>query len=103
MNTYEILIAARAKIDTPQKWCTGALAKDLFGKSCVPLSKSAVQYCAIGAVRSLGRISNLSRDRAVVLLNSACSIPIHHFNDRSEHADIMALYDKAISIAKREG
>ena len=103
MTNYEILIAARAKIDTPQKWCTGTLAKDLLGKSCTPGSESAVQYCAIGAIHSLGEISYLFREYAYDVLRSACSIPVSHFNDRSEHADIMALYDKAISIAKREG
>ena len=103
MTPHEILIAARSKIDTPQKWCTGVLAKDHLGKSCAPGSESAVQYCAVGALRSFEKTSPLSRMQAFTLLNSACSIPIDHFNDRNEHADVMAVYDKAISIAKREG
>ena len=102
MTPHEILIAARAKIDTPQKWCRDALAKDRLGKPCAPESKSAVQYCFIGAIQSLGRVLPRSRVPAYEILNSVCIIPIEHFNDRSEHADVMAAYDKAIEMTKGE-
>ena len=108
MTRYELLTAARAKIDTPQKWCKAALAKNLLGKSCRHSSESAVQYCAVGAIESLtsrGRFDPVALDAIIALRDALGGGGLQAYNDRPEtkHADIMALYDKAISIAKEEG
>ena len=47
MTTKELLIAARAKIDTPEKWCKGKL---FMRNDC---TGAVVQSCAYGALHAV--------------------------------------------------
>lgn len=93
------LIAAKALIDTPEKW-----GKDFYYQN------DAGCLCIVG---SLGKASGLSAaggqfcDSLIGALNKALpeSAPIRNhlpaFNDHpaTTHADIMALFDRAIAKA----
>ena len=107
MTPHEILIAARAKIDKHQRWCKGAFSKDHNGEEVSPVSVNAVRFCALGAIRAvtpdpLGR----SEARAALRLASGYGRNeiIFELNDhpKARHADIMALYDRAIEMTKGE-
>ncbi len=87
------LIAARALIDTPEKWHKGGWGKD----GC---------FCAVGAVREVTRTSAYSvwATGACIALEAAIEDgprDVPSFNDRetTTHADIMALFDRAIEAA----
>lgn len=79
----ENLIAAKALIDTPEKWIKGELSKN----GC---------YCALGAVQ---RASNYNVRTKDALYDALPDVGIMTFNDdpNTTHSDIMALFDRAIA------
>jgi hypothetical protein len=97
-TTREILIAARAKIERPECWTKGKYARDKDGESVTPNSRSAVCWCAIGAVHAA-----YPSDAERTLIRLSWFVPtkggISTYNDYPEttHADILALYDRAIA------
>lgn len=102
MSVREDLIAAKALIDTPEKWIKGQYADH----DCL---------CALGAARMafFGSLSGHNRradgwsgdhnpvamalDNA--LIDKWAAESVEHFNDHPDttHADIMALFDRAIA------
>lgn len=51
MNVHDTLVAARAVIDTPEKWTTHCLARDAEGSPCPVEDERSVCFCAAGAIR----------------------------------------------------
>lgn len=95
MSLKEDLIAAKALIDTPEKWTKNYFRTD---NGC---------YCAVGAMDAATRPDpTFDRgDAAHAALRA--SLPegeksITGFNDRSSttHADVMALFDRAIAATE---
>lgn len=90
------LVAAKALIDTPEKWWKGSYHND--AGDC---------FCAMGAVLHVTDCNPFSsRVRACrELLEAAVPImtrqPVGLYNDEfsTTHADIMALFDRAIKEA----
>lgn len=104
MTTAEILRAARAKIDTPEKWTRGAYARTKSGRIVGPECASAVHLCAVGAVTAAASPAMTVDDALVVLARELPSAGgITNFNDHpgTTHADILALFDRAIAAAER--
>lgn len=100
MSVKENLIAAKALIDTPEKWGKG---RDSFpltrlgGAKC--LCAHGALFEAMGGEWASGSIEAIRKLRA--------SLPSEwrytpEFNDdpATTHADIMALYDRAIEAAE---
>lgn len=93
------LLAARALIDTPEKW-----GKDqdgsLRGKSCVGI--------ALGEVTGNGMPEYDAVRKAIVAALPAHfasnTLPIVFFNDHPDttHADILALFDRAIAACDEQ-
>lgn len=92
MTTREVLVAARALIDTPEKWIQGTWNLDL--------ASGATCFCALGALREV--VGGLAGDAFSLLCDQ---VPgrykrgIARFNDAptTTHADVMALFDRAIA------
>ena len=90
----ENLIAARALIDTPEKWGKGK--GNVGPKGCL---------CALGA---LGRVRDADWREADALFDALEGRwedrSVHAFNDHPDttHADVMALYDRAIAAQQDE-
>lgn len=100
------LIAARALIDTPEKWTRHTFARNADGLPVNNDSEKAVCFCIMGAV---GRVTecysaaitpwremtNALREANAITANFG----IPHFNDRFDttHADVLALFDEAIA------
>lgn len=92
------LIAARALIDTPEKWGKGRNRK--------ALSDGSYCYCTAGALwfglsYDADRASKCE-DALIAALPHARFAGIRTYNDdpRTAHADIMALFDRAIASAE---
>jgi len=102
-ETVEALKAARALIDTPEKWTKEACVRDAAGYSVHNKDDDAVCFCIVGALHrgsAPAYVDNLLRHE----------LPPEHvgslyvFNDdpATTHADVMALFDRAIARAERE-
>lgn len=98
MQTVEILKAARALIDTPEKWTRGVYARDLAGGDVHPSDDRAVCFCSKGA---LMRIAGLGDDytKAREKLSEHVGAYIVQFNDDPErtHPEVLAAFDAAIA------
>ena len=102
------LRAAKALIDTPEKWCKLSVAEDANGNPVDPESSQACCFCSHGAVRRVTR-STYDRLAAFKALEQATPRPWWHrtsnvtsFNDHpyATHADVMALFDRAIAAVE---
>lgn len=95
-SVKENLIAARALIDTPEKW----------GKGKYEVSSGC--YCAMGALGMAGHgdVIMFTDEEASALRAGMPSgyFSITRFNDRpnTTHADILALFDRAIAACTAE-
>lgn len=102
-DTVEKLRAAKALIDTPEKWTKGTLARDSIGISVLVRSDDAVCFCVLGA---LGRAATETGPHVWAIRDSlpAPYLAVSKFNDdpTTTHADVMALFDRAIARAGRE-
>lgn len=90
MTLRDDLIAAKALIDTPDKWCKGRM-----------YSRDG-RMCAFGALYCGFRSRDEDYVDALMLLNAQSPKGrLSAFNDAPEttHADIMALFDRAIEAA----
>lgn len=87
---YQYLIAAKAKIDHPDKWCQRQM-QDGEGR-----------LCAIGATHADGRLSKGSTIYALecALLLIKYYDGIVQYNDTHSHAEVMAIFDLAIATAR---
>ena len=99
------LRAAKALIDTPEKWTKRVFARDSSGFGTPYDGGQAVCFCSAGAIfRTVG--DDPTRERAAM---NALAIAmggdrpsIAAFNDTSEHAEVMAAFDKAIAAAEAQ-
>jgi hypothetical protein len=108
MTPAEILRAAKALIADPKRWTMGEYARDTAGAFVSPTDPAACCFCAIGALaRAAGRpVCDIEREDlpAAGFLQEACRetgayFP-HRVNDDGGHAAVMAMYDRAISLAE---
>lgn len=105
-TTLEVLRAARDVIAAPEHWTKGAVARSCQGHRVHVHGLSAFCFCTVGAIRrTMG--SNYSPHPFSAL--SQClpggfkSLP--DFNDHPDttHADVLALFDKAIAKEEANG
>jgi hypothetical protein len=108
MKAVEHLKAAKARIDTPEKWTKGTRARDALGFPVDPQSPRAWCFCAIGAIAAVTPYVE-ARGTARGYLHLALaydyreSIPEEYNDTRRSHAVIMRWFDRAIKIAERAG
>lgn len=103
-ETTDILRRARALIDTPEKWTKDVLARDADGNQCDARSTDAKCYCIEGALlaacHELGMVfSTVMPFYRAIRLATPISRSVPDFNDREEttHADVLAIFDRAIA------
>lgn len=99
----EILIAARKKIEKPENWTQGQAARNKSQSWCDPTYDFATCWCALGAIRSIvGKGSEADAsfvDAYKELVKVSEDRFIGAFNDTHTHAEVLALFDKAIANA----
>lgn len=98
MNVHDTLVAARAVIAKPENWTINALARDKHNEPTHANADDAVCFCAAGAIRkAVGSIDmNVIEALEEVLLDRGQDPNVPTFNDRSTHAEVLALFDAAI-------
>ena len=98
-TTLEILRAARAKIERPECWTKGELARDAAGNSVTPDSAEAVCWCPVGAIHASTLIGHERFCARHVIVNAIDSLNIGGWNDAPErtHAEVLAAFDAAIA------
>lgn len=104
MKPSEVLIAAKALIDTPEKWTQGKYAIDAQGIDCNPTSSMAVCRCSQGAL--LAVFEGYSRIQLTITsvgryLGRAVDDDGDYigFQDTHTHPEVMAMWDRAIELA----
>lgn len=100
-QTQATLIAAKAVIDTPEKWIRGASACDRKGIPVAPRSHYATCFCIIGAVDRVAKNFDDRREAFDMLYKSTNIDIISEWNDdpARTHAEVMEAFDKAIQLA----
>lgn len=99
------LRAAKALIDTPQKWTQRAFAKTADGALTTYTAEDAACFCSAGAIfRVVGDAE--PRERACLDALGATMgthrLDIPKFNDTRTHAEVMAAWDAAIAAAEAQ-
>lgn len=114
MNSVGILKKSRELISDPSKWTQGVAARYTGGDPCQPHDQEAVCWCALGSV--VWSVYSVCDSRVVAvdlssslleLLDKESGIPhleadgsprpLAAFNDSHTHAEVLALFDKAIA------
>ena len=106
MKPSEILLAAKEKINTPEKWTQGELAKNARGEKVPRYSETAVCWCSLGAICAVAESETAKvESRAESSLRQVVIQRIDIWNDDPErtHEEVMNAFDKAIALAQKEG
>ena len=98
MTTLETLKAARAKIAEESNWTQMVLARDGNAIPVAVTSPNATSWCLDGALQLVS--DEDESYKAYLFLCSLVPDPVY-FNDNHTHAEVLALFDKA--IAELEG
>lgn len=109
----ETLTAARALIDTPDKWTQGVFARDADGKKIGYDSEKACRFCSSGALWRSVELDDFwnqadSASENVGFLRSKFKktnpdySTLAEFNDRHTHKEVMELWDKTILAEQQE-
>ncbi len=105
MTTKEILIAARAKIEAPERWTQGEFARSKIDRRVKATSDRAECWCIMGAVDAVVkndpdrfRDANLAVGHAIGIRELR---EIADWNDdpARTHAEVLAAFDRAIAAA----
>jgi len=97
----EILIAARAKIEAPERWTQDVEARDANGEPVDRDSSEAVCWCSAAALNA----SEASYDEWLAARNLLLRAfgkkygTITRHNDTSTHAEVRSAFDRAIAAA----
>lgn len=104
MTPKEILIAARAKIEAPERWGKGRFSRLSDGSPCYPDDDRAFCFCAEGAVFASGA-RWAAKAKAMTFLRDAAvgdeftSIPDWNDAPTRTHTEVIAAFDRAIAAA----
>ncbi len=103
----EKLTEARELISDPENWTKGAFARDEHGSEVDPWDTEATCWCAWGALKhvydgvpTMGYVG--AYHPAIKALAEAAGHWVAGFNDDSNHHEVLAVFDKAISNCKEE-
>ena len=114
MTTLEALRAARRLITDPEHWCQESSAREADGTNCSVHHPGARSFCAAGALWKvtgtyLGseddeRIVDAAAMRLHAATGWSTNTKIVEFNDHvtTDHAAVLAVYDKAICAEEWE-
>jgi hypothetical protein len=111
VNTKQILVDARSKLDKFENWTTKTSARNSIGEWSCPLARTACSWCSLGAIeRATGGGRDPEYYAAVKKLSAHLPEPtpylrsgpsVSYFNDLEatpeHHAKVLACFDAAIA------
>ena len=116
MNTKQFLEAAKAKIDSPEKWVKDSFARDAKGFPVNSQNPMATCFCMTGALMRVGvevggedfPYASVYGDAYQKLFGIANNLSskrfdgLARFNDHhlTTHQDVMRVFDQAIAECK---
>lgn len=106
MKTVEVLRAARELISDPERWTRHAVARDADGG--LLLNGNDPRACQWSAEGAVGHVTGCSIDQpgALSAINalSRAAKPLRpsRANDIGTHAEVLAMFDKAIALAEAD-
>lgn len=98
MTNLEILKAARELLSDPKRWTQYRLARDENGNEAEV--ENGCSFCMLGAIAKVSNVDPYTNYNTVcdVLYDvMPMGLGIGEFNDRSTHAEVLAIMDKAIA------
>lgn len=101
MTPKEILIAARAKIEAPERWIRNAIAISAHGDPVPPRSNRARCWCIEGAIRCVAP-SDIQVTGAMALFATIVgdtNVPAWNDAPTRTHAEVLAAFDRAIAAS----
>jgi hypothetical protein len=117
MNYKELVVElkeAKSLIDSPEKWTQHKFGRDAWGHGLSTNEWSDTPpacMCSVGAIYEVNRrkdptvclykVSSTRSDNAASFLTRVAGEVITRFNDSHSHAEVMALWDKAIAKAEK--
>ena len=112
MTVLELLQNARQLLSDPARWTKGCFARNAEGQAVHPVLGKAACWCSVGAIRKEFSREHGYTDRSAtvssfldahlllhqLLSSGKHSAGIPSFNDHPDttHADVLALFDRAI-------
>lgn len=105
MNTHELLIAARKKIERPECWAQDAEALDKYDREVLAYSHKAVKWSADGALICEDLGADDGYFSAYKLMTDLCGSDLCVWQDAPErtHAEVLKVFDIAIENTRGEG
>lgn len=100
MTTLQILKRARNKIADRKQWTQFAFARSAGSGQVSPRSRQAVRWCAAGALHAV--TTNLLGESLAFLEGFVEDRSLAAYNDSHRHAEVVALFDKAIAILEAQ-
>ena len=103
MNTLEILKAARALIEDPERWCQGVEAVNAAGDPVAAVTEGACRWCAVGALGrtapqgGLGLLDAFRGHLRALGYSGDCFNDLVLLNDNVGHDAVLAAFDAAIT------
>lgn len=104
MKSSEVLRRARARIEKPENWTKGALARYATGERTVESAAPGVTcWCALGALDWAEPVGWFRVYGRVCEAIGGPDLP--RWNDAPErtHAEVLDAFDRAIALAEQEG
>lgn len=103
-DTVEILKAAKALIADEENWTQTVYARDENGESVSATDPRAVCFCSRGAIDKITAGNGAWEGAYDILLGLVTEdddcIGVADFNDTHTHAEVLALFDRAIARAE---
>lgn len=98
MKTLTLLKKARHLISKEENWTKFAFAKDANGVETASKGNDAICWCSIGAMRKFVGLDFCTDALGELMLAMPedCRQSVGAFNDSHTHAEVLALFDKAI-------
>ena len=107
-TVLQLLTEGRELISDPKRWTTGEFARDEHERAVFVYDPKAVCWCSVGAIHKVeGPPTPSSGENtwpALRALHAATACRnIAKYNDTHSHAEVLAIWDKAIEQEKANG
>jgi hypothetical protein len=107
MNTVEILKAGRELISDPARWTQTTYARAENGEILFGDDPGAICWCSRGALQKVLNTHRSIPPKVGMALDAAArqlarrNVGVIEFNDSRTHAEVLAMWDRAIANAER--